>query len=187
MSFSLPGTRLYYLLHDNLEPERYESIVGPAEAWRYITDHLEFDDLYRGYYHIDGVRHRPSKNNPHQRAAYRTKAERHLRNLVYRGEVVLLGDHTTQGKLFYINRHGELVCHLSRMFEFSGEEHIIREYQRSVRRRKGQNTDPLAVEVTPADRGRPAFSPVLTASSQATSRDPYTAPVNTMKTGYTKR
>ncbi|ARJ43833.1 hypothetical protein B1H58_18450 [Pantoea alhagi] len=44
MSFSLPGTDLYYLQHDNLAPERYEEIISPFLAWSRIVSEYVFDD-----------------------------------------------------------------------------------------------------------------------------------------------
>ena len=44
MSFSLPGTDLYYLPRDDLAPERYEEITSPVFAWPKVDSKYVFDD-----------------------------------------------------------------------------------------------------------------------------------------------
>lgn len=44
MSFSLPGTDLYYLARDNLSPEEYERIMPPEKAWHMIRRDFFFSD-----------------------------------------------------------------------------------------------------------------------------------------------
>ncbi|GLR09504.1 hypothetical protein [Mixta theicola] len=46
MSFSLPGTDLYYLARDNLAPEKYEKIISPFFAWSRIDSEYVFDDRW---------------------------------------------------------------------------------------------------------------------------------------------
>ncbi len=37
MSHCLPGTDLYYLPRDNLEPEKFKLIISPSHAGRVLT------------------------------------------------------------------------------------------------------------------------------------------------------
>ncbi|MGB8665617.1 MAG: hypothetical protein WCD24_12840, partial [Serratia inhibens] len=58
MSFSLPGSNLFYLSRDNLNPEKYELIVRPSVTWDYIRQEYEFDDRHFGLYYVEGLKPR---------------------------------------------------------------------------------------------------------------------------------
>lgn len=46
MSHCLPGTDLYYLPRDNLEPEKFKLIISPSHAWWRIDSEYVFDNRW---------------------------------------------------------------------------------------------------------------------------------------------
>lgn len=135
MGFSFPGSNLFYLSRDNLDPERYELIGSPEKAWRHICDEYEFDDRYHSTWYVQGMRWRPaySRSYAYQRKPHGARTEERLKKLVYTGVVVMVnGTHTSPGELFYIDNHGKLVCRDVWLFEHSGAQSIIKEYRQSV-------------------------------------------------------
>lgn len=135
MSLSLPGTDLYYLEADNLEPERFERIIRPHGAWMEICAEYEFDDAGLQTHCVVNMRRRQFSGNTNQRErdGWREKAK--LERLVYTGQVVMLASGGAPGDLFYIDDSGKLVCVDPTVFQWDGAERVIREYYRSVSRR----------------------------------------------------
>ncbi|KGT89441.1 HNH endonuclease [Erwinia typographi] len=135
MSFSLPGTDLYYLAADNLDPERYEWILPPFRAWSRIGREYEFDDrhTYTGY--VVNMRKRDGRTYAYQQPPHGPRQKEKLERMIFSGEVVMLDVRQSPGALFYINEGGLLICTDRHAFRFSGAERILREYTASVRRR----------------------------------------------------
>lgn len=145
MSFSLPGCNLFYLLRDNLEPQYYELIAQPYTAWAYIQQEYEFDDRYRDHYYIEGLRPHPqcSRNYAWQsNPTHGVNTHRRVRELVFRGDIVLLDRIGPPGQLFYRDEKGELICTNPWVFERNGAENIIREFTRSVKCRCDHGSRP---------------------------------------------
>lgn len=135
MSLSLPGFDLFYLSRDNLEPENYELITRPAVTWDYIRQEYEFDDKYRDHYYVEGLRPRPSYSCGYAHQDNHSNGfntERHLRYLIFRGEIVMLNRYGSPGEIFYIDEEGQLICKNHQAFEMNGADQILKEYRNSV-------------------------------------------------------
>ncbi|MDU4095629.1 MAG: hypothetical protein E7H57_20535, partial [Pantoea sp.] len=136
MSFSLPGTDLYYLPRDDLPPEKYEEIIRPVFAWPQIDSKYVFDDRMRFGFQLINMQQRAFNGYTNQLPPHGPREREKLKNMIYHGEVVMLGGFSwAKGELFYIDEQGELICRDLRAFDFGGAQGVIREYKRSVARR----------------------------------------------------
>ncbi len=136
MSFSLPGTDLYYLPRDDLAPERYEEITSPVFAWSRIEDKYVFDDRQRLDFKLINMHERAFNGYNNQPPPHGPREREKLKSMIYRDEVVMLGGYAfSKGSLFYIDERGALICRDRLAFKFDGARDIIREYNRSVTRR----------------------------------------------------
>ncbi|YCI30448.1 hypothetical protein M1E08_06225 [Erwinia sp. PK3-005] len=171
MSFSLPGTDLYYLPRDDLAPERYEEITSPVFAWPKVDSKYVFDDrMHFGFQLINmqqcafnGYNNQPPPHGPREREK--------LKSMIYRDEVVMLGGYSfSKGSLFYIDEQGALICRDRLAFKFDGARDIIREYNRSVTRRdySKRGGKPRPTPARQAQTKQPA--PLSTINSKAAGR-----------------
>ncbi|MGD8105380.1 hypothetical protein ACQE32_01685 [Pantoea sp. FN0302] len=136
MSFSLPGTDLYYLPRDDLAPEKYEEIISPYSAWWHIDSKYVFDDRPTLGFQLINMYQRDVNGYTNQLPPHGPREREKLRRMLFSGEVVMLGGSSvTKGELFYIDEHGELICRNPLAYKFDGARDIIREYKRSVARR----------------------------------------------------
>lgn len=136
MSFSLPGTALYYLPRDDLPPERYEEIISPVCAWPSIDNKYVFDDNFSLRFQLINMYERAFNGYTNQQPPHGPRQREKLRRMLFDGEVVMLGDFSfAKGSLFYIDACGALICRDPLAFKFYGARDIIREYNRSVARR----------------------------------------------------
>ncbi|QKJ87657.1 HNH endonuclease [Paramixta manurensis] len=135
MSFSLPGTDLWYLARDNLAPERYEEIISPCFAWWRICKEYEFDDSYTHHLYLINMRPREGRVYTHQAPPHGPREQEKLKNWLYGGQAVMLDNRFSSGNLFYIDDQGQLICRDPLAFRFSGAERIIKAYNLSVSRR----------------------------------------------------
>ncbi|MDR7344601.1 hypothetical protein J2X14_003037 [Pantoea alhagi] len=173
MSFSLPGNDLYYLPRDDLPPEKYQDIIRPVFAWPKIDSNYVFDDRMHFGFQLINMRQRAFNGYTHQLPPHGPREREKLKNMIYRGEVVMLGGFSgTKGELFYIDEQGELICRDPRAFNFGGAQDVIREYKRSVARRdyssRGGKPRPTVLPGRPSGVKQPA--PQSTINSKAAGR-----------------
>ncbi len=173
MSFSLPGTDLYYLPRDDLAPERYEEITSPVFAWSRIEDKYVFDDRQRLDFKLINMHERAFNGYNNQPPPHGPREREKLKSMIYRDEVVMLGGYAfSKGSLFYIDERGALICRDRLAFKFDGARDIIREYNRSVTRRdyskRGGKPRPTALPARQAQIPQPATLSVI--NSKAAGR-----------------
>ncbi|MDR7342241.1 hypothetical protein J2X14_000629 [Pantoea alhagi] len=136
MSFSLPGTDLYYLPRDDLAPERYEQITRPVFAWPRIDNEYVFDDRPSLNFQLINMYRRDVYGYTHQWPPHGPREREKLKEMIYCGDVVMLEKFNfSPGDLFYIDNHGELICRDRLAFKFDGAQRIIRAYKHAVARR----------------------------------------------------
>lgn len=136
MSFSLPGTDLYYLTRDNLAPERYEEITRPVFAWARIDSEYVFDDRPSLEFQLINMYRRDVYGYTHRWPPHGPREREKLKDLIYCGDVVMLEKFNfSPGDLFYIDHHGELICRDRLAFKFDGAQQVIRAYKHAVARR----------------------------------------------------
>ena len=90
MNFSLPGTDLYYLPHDDLAPEKYEEIISPHSAWSRIDSKYVFDDRPLVRFQLINMQERAFNGYTHQLPPHGPREREKLKNMIYHGEVVML-------------------------------------------------------------------------------------------------
>ncbi|MDU4095040.1 MAG: hypothetical protein E7H57_17480, partial [Pantoea sp.] len=173
MSFSLPGTALYYLPRDDLPPERYEEIISPVFAWPSIDNKYVFDDNFSLRFQLINMHERAFNGYTNQQPPHGPRQREKLRKMLFDGEVVMLGDfYFTKGSLFYIDECGALICRDPLAFKFDGARDIIREYNRSVARRdyskRGRKPRPTVLPARQAQIKQPAQ--LKTINSKAAGR-----------------
>lgn len=91
MSFSLPGNDLYYLPRDDLPPEKYEEIIKPVFAWPKIDSKYVFDDRMHFGFQLINMQQRAFNGYTHQLPPHGPREREKLKNMIYRGEAVMLG------------------------------------------------------------------------------------------------
>ena len=173
MSFSLPGTNLYYLPRDDLAPEKYEEIISPVSAWSRINSEYVFDDRLPPGFQLINMHKREFNGYTNQLPPYGPREQEKLKRMLYSGEVVMLGDFSeSPGRLFYINNYGELICRDLLAFNLSRVKNIICEYKRSVARRdysaRCGKPRPTVLSVQLSGRKQPA--PLNTINSKMAGR-----------------
>ncbi|MDR7342935.1 hypothetical protein J2X14_001339 [Pantoea alhagi] len=173
MSFSLPGTDLYYLSRDDLAPERYEEIISPVFAWPRIDNKYVFDDNFSLRFQLINMHERAFNGYTNQQPPHGPRQREKLRKMLFDGGVVMLGDFSfAKGSLFYIDECGALICRDPLAFKFDGARDIIREYNRSVARRdyskRGGKPRPTALPLRQAQINQPAS--LKTINSKAAGR-----------------
>ena len=151
MSFSLPGTHLYFLPCDDLAPEKFEEIIRPIFAWSRIDSEYVFDDCPPLSFRLINMRKRDFYGSGHP-GPHGPREREKLKAMVYRGEVVMLERFNfSPGGLFYINNDSELICRDPLAFKFDGAQQIIRAYNNAVARRdysrRGGKPRPTALPV----------------------------------------
>ena len=173
MSFSLPGTDLYYLPRDDLAPEKYEEIISPFLAWSRIDSEYVFDDRLLAGFQLINMRKRDVNGYTNQPPPHGPREREKLKGMLYCGEVVMLGGFTVSpGWLFYINVDGELICRDPLVFSSGGAQRIMGEYKRSVARRdysrRGEKPRRTVLPARSAGISQPA--PLSTINSKAAGR-----------------
>lgn len=173
MSFSLPGTDLYYLPRDDLAPEKYEEIISPFLAWSRIDSEYVFDDRLLAGFQLINMRKRDVNGYTNQPPPHGPRAREKLKGMLYCGEVVMLGGFTVSpGWLFYISGDGELICRDPLVFSSGGAQRIMGEYKRSVARRdysrRGGKPRRTVLPARSAGISQPA--PLSTINSKAAGR-----------------
>lgn len=141
MSFSLPGTDLYYLARDNLSPEEYERIMPPEMAWQMIRRDFFFSDTPSNNGFIVNMHRTEYVNFRDQAPAQGVREENKMLHLLQSGAVVMLDRYSSPGEVFFINNEGRLICTRGGLFSSGGEERILSEFSKSVQRRAGQYKD----------------------------------------------
>lgn len=173
MSFSLPGTDLYYLPRDDLPPERYKEIISPVFSWPRVEDKYVFDDNFSLSFQLINMYERAFNGYTNQQPPHGPQQREKLKTMLFDGEVVMLGDFSfAKGSLFYIDACGALICRDPLAFKFDGARDIIREYNRSVTRRdyskRGGKPRPTALPLRQAQIKQPAS--LKTINSKAAGR-----------------
>ncbi|YCH29457.1 hypothetical protein M1D48_14935 [Erwinia sp. D4-22] len=173
MSFSLPGTDLYYLPRDDLAPERYEEITRPVFSWPKVDSKYVFDDRMHFGFQLINMQQRAFNGYNNQPPPHGPREREKLKRMLFSGEVVMLGGYSfSKGSLFYIDEQGALICRDRLAFKFDGARGIIREYNRSVTRRdyskRGGKPRPTALPACQPQIKQPA--PLSTINSKAAGR-----------------
>ena len=173
MSYGLPGTDLYYLPRDNLEPEKFELIMSPSHAWSRIDSEYVFDDNWSSGFQLVNMQRRAFNGYTNQLPPHGPREREKLKSMVYGGQVVMLERFSTSaGKLFYINDDGELICRDPLAFRFSGAQRVIDAYKNTVARcdysRTGGKPRPTVLPVQLTNKPQPA--PLSTINSKMAGR-----------------